>query len=109
MEGDRTCDADRTGAALIRKMRNSNCRDSIKLISNHYTEKGEIACNKLHHYKQSIKILPSNQPKMEIFTGNPWPQTEIPAACSGLNNWESLSCGIINVSFSNYECKAEES
>lgn len=45
---------------------------------------------------------------MEIFTGNPWPQTEIPAACSGLNNWESLSCGIINVSFSNYECKAEE-
>lgn len=45
---------------------------------------------------------------MEIFTGNPQSQTRIPAACSGLNNWESLSCGIIHVSFSNYEHKPEE-
>lgn len=46
--GDRTCDADGTGAALIRKMRNSNCRDSIKLMNNH-TERGEIACKKPDH------------------------------------------------------------
>lgn len=61
LEGDRICDADRTGAVLIREMRNPNCRDSIKLINKHYTERGEIACKKLHHYKQSIIILPSNQ------------------------------------------------
>lgn len=103
LEGDRTCNADRTGAVLMRKIRNPNCRDSIKLMNKHYTERGKIACNKLHHYKQSIKILPANQKwKYTLEIPGPRYRFQQPEQLGGSQLWDN-SCFL-----SNYEHKLEE-